>query len=67
MSTALIVCCHSCKAKIKAPFKLLGEVRPCPRCKQAVRIRVQPPADAGPVILRNQRDADSGVLPALTS
>ena len=67
MSAMLVVCCHSCKARIKAPFKLLGQVRPCPRCKQAVRVRIHPPEDAGPVILRDQRDVDTGVLPALAN
>jgi hypothetical protein len=65
MSSALALRCQSCNARIKAPFKLLGQVRPCPRCKQPLRIRVQPPEDAGPVILRDQRDVDTGVIPAL--
>ena len=46
-------------------MKLLGQVRPCPRCKQMVRVRFQPPEDAGPVLLQDRRDIDTAVIPSL--
>jgi hypothetical protein len=67
MSAVLSLRCHSCNARIKAPCKLLGEVRSCPRCKQAIRIRFQPPEDAGPVFFRDQREVDTTVIPSLAN
>lgn len=65
MSSVVMLRCHACNARIKAPVKLLGQVRQCPRCKQAVRIRVQPPEDAGPLFYRERKDVDTTVIPAL--
>jgi len=65
MSKAIFLRCHACRARIKAPIKLLGEIRSCPRCGQAVRIRIQPPEDCGPLIIRDRSEEDTNVIPGL--
>jgi hypothetical protein len=64
MASAVFLRCHACKARIKAPMKLLGQIRPCPRCKQAVLIRLTPPQDSPPVLV-NPRDERTREIPAL--
>jgi hypothetical protein len=64
MASSITFRCHACKARIKAPPKLMGQVRPCPRCKQALRVRVEPPEDAGPILLTDRKE-DTAVVPAL--
>lgn len=66
MSSAIMFRCHACKARIKAPTKLIGQVRPCPRCKQAVRVRIEPPEDAAPVMVQERVEEETAVIPALT-
>jgi hypothetical protein len=58
--TSTISCrCPSCNVRIKAPVQLLGRWRPCPSCNQRFLVRVQPPQDAGPVLVPEE---DSAVL-----
>jgi hypothetical protein len=65
MSSAIMFRCHACKARIKAPLRMLGQVRPCPRCKQTVRVRISPPDDAGPVMVGGKVEEDTAIVPAL--
>lgn len=64
MATAIVLRCHACQARIKAPMKLLGQVRKCPRCGQAILIRILPPQDAPPVIVKPDEERTREV-PAL--
>ncbi len=57
--------CHACKARIKAPAELLGKRRHCPRCKQVILVRLTPPTDASILLVRDQQDEDTRVLPGL--
>jgi CheY-like chemotaxis protein len=43
--------CSGCGSRIKAPMALLGQTRPCPRCKQAIVVTIQPPEDEGPKLV----------------
>jgi CheY-like chemotaxis protein len=43
--------CPVCRARIRAPFQLLGQTRSCPQCGQTLTVRVQPPEDSGPLLL----------------
>jgi uncharacterized paraquat-inducible protein A len=51
MTPALVVTCAGCQARVKAPFQMLGQSRPCPRCTRALVIRVAAPQDAPPVLV----------------
>jgi uncharacterized paraquat-inducible protein A len=64
MSAAIFLRCHVCQARIKAPMKMLGQIRPCPRCKQALLIRITPPHDAPPVVVL-PKDEPTREIPAL--
>jgi hypothetical protein len=52
MSTPIRFRCHGCNARIKAPLGLIGLQRSCPGCGSAFVVRPEPPADCGPVLLR---------------
>ena len=54
MASTLSLRCSTCNARIKAPAELLGQSRRCPRCGQPFVVRVQPPQDAGPVLLPDE-------------
>jgi DNA-binding response OmpR family regulator len=47
--------CLSCDARIKAPLRLAGQSRPCPRCKEPVTVRREPPQDEGPLLVIDDR------------
>jgi uncharacterized paraquat-inducible protein A len=64
MASALTFRCPACNARIKTPIKLLGQVRPCPRCKQALRVRIQPPEDAPPALVSDSAEEQSTVISA---
>jgi hypothetical protein len=51
MASALIFRCHSCKARIKVAIKLLGQVRPCPRCKTSLRVHIKAPEDSSSILI----------------
>ena len=57
--------CHSCQARLKAPLKMLGELRPCPRCRKPVRVRITLPEDAGPALVRDKKNEETAVIPSL--
>jgi CheY-like chemotaxis protein len=42
--------CPGCRARIKAPFQLLGKTRPCPQCGQRLVVQIQAPEDCGPML-----------------
>ncbi len=46
MTRHLSLRCPGCKAKLRAPFPLIGRVCPCPRCKYRVEVRPRIPSDA---------------------
>jgi len=58
--------CRGCNARIKAPFQLLGQRRPCPQCGRHLTIQVQPPEDSGPMLLTDNLP-DLSALPGYTS
>jgi DNA-binding NtrC family response regulator len=43
--------CSDCGARIKAPVQLLGQSRPCPRCKATLVVQPAPPEDEGPSLV----------------
>jgi hypothetical protein len=45
--------CHGCNARIKAPFELLGQDRPCPGCGTRLHIRPRHPQDSDPVLIND--------------
>jgi DNA-binding response OmpR family regulator len=45
--------CPDCGSRIKAPIQLLGQTRPCPRCKRAILIVYQP-EDEGPKLVLDE-------------
>ena len=49
MPPAIRVRCPCCGARLKAPFHLRGQTRPCPQCRVSLTVRLQAPDDAGPV------------------
>ncbi len=51
MAYAIHVRCPACRARIKAPSQLIGQTRPCPRCKRSLEVRMSPPEDLGPVLI----------------
>jgi hypothetical protein len=51
MAYAIRVRCPACRARIKAPAELIGQRRPCPRCKKSLEVRMSPPDDLGPVLI----------------
>ena len=55
MHSSIRVRCPGCDARIKAPIEMLGQTRPCPRCKRRLVIRTQAPNDAQPVLLHDDR------------
>jgi hypothetical protein len=47
----LFVGCPTCEARIRASIRLIGRMRPCPRCGEKLVICPAPPEDSGPMIL----------------
>lgn len=43
--------CAGCGVRVKAPWQLLGQTRPCPGCRLALVVRPEPPEDEGPVLV----------------
>jgi hypothetical protein len=43
--------CPSCNARIKAPIQLLGQRRACPGCACQFVVRLEVPAEEGPVLV----------------
>jgi DNA-binding response OmpR family regulator len=52
-SSAMRCRCYSCGAALKAPLRLLGQTRPCPRCKSDIYLQPQPPEDEGPRLVEH--------------
>jgi hypothetical protein len=40
--------CPGCRARLKAPVRLLGRPCSCPGCYRDLSVRPEPPEDAGP-------------------
>jgi uncharacterized paraquat-inducible protein A len=57
MHSTIRVVCRGCGARINAPSQLLGQVRPCPRCKQRLVIQTKAPDDSWPVLVINETPA----------
>jgi uncharacterized paraquat-inducible protein A len=55
MHPTIRVRCPGCDARIKAPKEMLGQTRPCPRCKRRLVIRTPAPTDAQPIVLHDER------------
>jgi len=55
MSSAIIVRCPGCAARIKAPLQLVGLRRQCPGCNTPFVIRPQAPPDLGPVLVKDEQ------------
>jgi hypothetical protein len=51
MSERISVECPSCRARLRAPLKLIGRSRPCPACRVVVAIRPSVPDEAEPVLI----------------
>jgi DNA-binding response OmpR family regulator len=47
--------CLACDARIRAPLRLVGQSRPCPRCKEPVTVRRETPQDEGPLLVIDDR------------
>jgi uncharacterized paraquat-inducible protein A len=60
MSSSIIFCCPTCKARIKAPSQVIGQTRSCPGCRHPFVVPTQAPSDAGPALLLDSvaRDSD---------
>ena len=43
--------CLGCRARIKAPARLSGQSRNCPRCGERLTVPFVAPEDAGPVLV----------------
>ncbi len=42
----IVLHCPGCLAKIRASRKLLGQICPCPRCRNAIVVQLPLPSDA---------------------
>ena len=51
MPSKFLVRCSACRARIKAPGQLLGQLRNCPGCQTQILIHPQPPEDVGPILV----------------
>jgi hypothetical protein len=52
MCPSLSFRCPACHARFKAPPRLAGQSRPCPRCGQpVVVVRCQVPPSSGPLLV----------------
>ncbi len=51
MSNVISIRCRTCKVKLKAPYRLVGQFCPCPQCKQPVFIQLPTPSDANILII----------------
>jgi hypothetical protein len=60
MASSFVFRCPGCKARIKAPTRLIGEVRLCPGCAQLFVVPTPVPNDAGPVVLLDDAPSGSG-------
>jgi len=47
--------CPTCKARIKAPVQLQGQIRPCPGCGNYFTVRPATPKDSGPLVLLDDK------------
>jgi hypothetical protein len=54
MSYPIVFHCAACRARIKAPAQLLGSSRNCPGCGYRFVVRLQPPPEAGPVLVGDE-------------
>jgi uncharacterized paraquat-inducible protein A len=60
MASAIVFCCPTCKARIKAPIQIIGQTRACPGCKHFFVVPTQTPGDSGPALLLDAaNDADA--------
>ena len=51
--------CRLCGARVKAPHRLLGQIRPCPKCQRDLPIHEELPEDQGPILLPLQFGLDA--------
>jgi hypothetical protein len=43
--------CPNCRARIKAPFELIGRERECPGCSRSFVVPCPIPEDSGPILV----------------
>jgi DNA-directed RNA polymerase subunit RPC12/RpoP len=55
--------CGGCRARIKAPFQLYGQMRSCPGCGHRFVVQVRRPEDAGPALVYETAPADRTASP----
>jgi hypothetical protein len=51
MSERISFRCEGCRARLKAPVKLIGRSGSCPNCGRKVTVRPAAPAEEGPVLV----------------
>ena len=64
MPATLSLRCPACKARLKAPARLLGQWRSCPACAKRLLVRVQAPPDAAPVLAAGLAPASAAAGPS---
>jgi DNA-directed RNA polymerase subunit RPC12/RpoP len=47
--------CPACNARIRAPYQLVGEIRPCPGCSHRFVVRPPIPQEEGPVLVPDEQ------------
>jgi hypothetical protein len=51
MSPSIVFPCPGCRARIRAPFQLLGRTRSCPGCGRRFVVRLPAPVAQGPFLV----------------
>jgi hypothetical protein len=59
MPSAIRFRCPYCQARMRAPWELRGQMRDCPRCQRPLIVKMEPPEDAEPILLRDEPSAPS--------
>jgi hypothetical protein len=49
--------CPGCRARIKAPSQLIGQVRACPGCDRRLIVQMDAPEDVGPLLTSDDTPA----------
>jgi hypothetical protein len=54
-SASISIRCSQCRARIRAPYQLLGKWRNCPGCGHYVVVQLKPPPEAGPALVMDDQ------------
>jgi CheY-like chemotaxis protein len=54
MDSSIRILCPGCHVRIKAPAKLIGKMRDCPKCGERIFIHSEAPEDCGPAFFQEE-------------